>query len=82
MESEQKNINEQVKALLGEALQIEPDHVTPDLTFGDIPQWDSMGHMEVMMRLEEYFGVEINPDTIATLISLPLICEYINEKDA
>lgn len=82
MESEQKNINEQVKALLGEALQIEPDLVTSDLTFGDIPQWDSMGHMEVMMRLEEYFGVEINPDTIATLISLPLICEYLNEKDA
>jgi acyl carrier protein len=81
MESEQKNITNQVKALMVEALQIEPELVTPDLTFGDIPQWDSMGHMEVMMRLEEYFGVEINPDTIASLISLPLICEYINNKD-
>lgn len=81
MESEQKNITEQVMALLAEALQIESELVTPDLTFGDIPQWDSMGHMEVMMRLEEYFGVEINPDTIASLISLPIICEYVNNKD-
>lgn len=81
MESEQKNITEQVKALLAESLQIEPDLVAPDLTFGDIPQWDSMGHMEVMMQLEQYFGVEINPDTIATLISLPIICEYINNMD-
>jgi len=81
MESELANVNEQVKALLAEALQVEPELVTPDLTFGDIPQWDSMGHMEVMMRLEEYFGVEINPDTIASLISLPLICEYINNMD-
>jgi acyl carrier protein len=81
MESELTNVNEQVKALLAEALQLEPELVTPDLTFGDIPQWDSMGHMEVMMRLEEYFGVEINPDTIASLISLPLICEYINNMD-
>ena len=81
MESELANVNEQVKALLAEALQVEPELVTPDLTFGDIPQWDSMGHMEVMMRLEEYFGVEINPDTIASVISLPLICEYINNMD-
>ena len=81
MESEEKNIPEQVMALLAEALQIESELVTPDLSFGDIPQWDSMGHMEVMMRLEEYFGLEINPDTIASLISLPIICEYINNKE-
>ncbi|MFN2159923.1 MAG: acyl carrier protein [Anaerolineales bacterium] len=81
MKSDHESINEQVKATLAEALQIEPEIVTPDLTFGDIPQWDSMGHMEVMMRLEEYFGVEINPDTISSLISLPLICEYINNTD-
>jgi acyl carrier protein len=35
--------------------------------------------MEVMMRLEEQFGVEINTDTIANLISIPEICKYIQE---
>jgi acyl carrier protein len=36
--------------------------------------------MEVMMRLEEHFGVEINGDTIAALISVPKICTYIEEQ--
>ena len=79
MDFEQMDLNQQVQAVLVEALKVEPELVTPELAFGDIPQWDSMGHMEVMMLLEEYFGVEINPDTIATLVSVPEICIYIDQ---
>jgi acyl carrier protein len=53
------------------------DQITPDLAFGDIPQWDSMGHMEVLMSLEILFGVEISPDTITDLVSLPIIYNYL-----
>ena len=68
---------EQIQALLAEAIQVSIEEVTPDLAFGDLPQWDSMGHMEVMLRLEEKFGVEINADTIAALISIPEICKHL-----
>lgn len=67
----------QVQALLAEAIQAPPELVTPDLAFGDLPQWDSLGHMEVMLRLEEQFGVVIDTDTIARLISIPEICKYL-----
>lgn len=66
-----------VQAVLAEALQISLEQVTPDLAFGDIPQWDSMGHMEVMILLEQYFGVEINAETISQLTSIPAICASI-----
>lgn len=66
-----------VQALLAEAIQAPPELVTPDLAFGDLPQWDSLGHMEVMLRLEEQFGVVIDTDTIARLISIPEICKYL-----
>lgn len=68
-----------IQALLSEALQIPGELVSTDLAFGDLPQWDSMGHMEVMMLLEERFGVEISADTIASLTSLPAICTYLQE---
>ena len=78
MEINQKtDLSSRVQALLVEALQIPADWVTPDLAFGDLPQWDSMGHMEVMMHLEEKLGVEINTDTIAELVNVPAICAYI-----
>jgi acyl carrier protein len=80
MEIRQKELSQQVQAVMVEALKVEPEMVTPELSFGDIPQWDSMGHMEVMMLLEENFGVEINPDTIANLVSIPEICDYIGQR--
>ena len=70
-------LTEKVQAALAEALQLPPEQVVPELAFGDLPQWDSMGHMEVMMRLEEYFGIEINAETIAQLISIPSILAYL-----
>ncbi len=63
-----------------EALHISAGQATPDLAFGDLPQWDSMGHMEVMMLLEQRYDVEINADTIAALTSVPAIRAYLQEK--
>jgi acyl carrier protein len=73
-------LTEKIQAVLVEALQVSPDLVTPDLTLGDLPQWDSMGHMEVMMFLEQNFNVEVNNDTIASLTSIPTIRQYILES--
>jgi acyl carrier protein len=73
-----ETLTQQIQAVLVEALQVPPELITPELAFGDLPQWDSMGHMEVMMYLEQRFGIEINNDTIAGLTSVPAIEQYIN----
>jgi len=73
-------LSRQVQEVLAEALQVPLEQVVPDLHFGDLPQWDSMGHMEVMMFLEERFGVEITSETIAELISLPAICRHLGTR--
>ena len=71
---------EHVRMVIAEAIRVPEEQVPADLAFGEIPQWDSMGHMEVMMSLEEKFGVEINADTIASLISIPEICKYLERN--
>ena len=78
--SETSMLSQRVQALLAEAIQVPGEMVTPDLSFGDLPQWDSLGHMEVMLRLEDEFGVAIDADTIAQLISIPEICHFLEDK--
>lgn len=68
---------QQVQKVLAEAIQVPVESISSDLAFGDLPEWDSLGHMEVMMLLEERFGIEINADTIAQLISIPEICAHL-----
>ena len=71
-----------VQAVIAEALQISDQEVTPDLAFGDLPQWDSMGHMEIILQLEERLGVDVSAETIAELTSVPAICAYLAQQEA
>ncbi len=75
-----QNTCKKVQELVADALQVPADQVPPELTFGGIRQWDSMGHMGIMMLLEEKFGVEVDAETIASLTSIPAICEYISKE--
>lgn len=71
----------EIQALLADAIQVPVEMVTADLTFGDLPQWDSLGHMEILMRLEEKYGVEVNAETIARLVSIPEILQFLKENE-
>jgi acyl carrier protein len=70
-----------VQTLLAEVFDVPVEQVTPALEFGDLPQWDSLGHMDLIVRLEERFGVEISTETIAELVSVPAICDYLQRSN-
>ena len=72
---ENDELTNEICKVLAKALHV--DEVPKEAKFGDLPQWDSMGHMDVMMLLEEKFEVEINADTISNLLSIQLIREHI-----
>jgi len=76
-----ETITKNVQNLIAEALQVTIDEIPPDLAFGGIKQWDSMGHMGILLLLEERFGVPIDADVIATLTSIPAICTYLAEQE-
>lgn len=71
------NLQEQVRQYLAGELGILIEEVTEDLSFGDLPQWDSLGHMTIMAGLEDRFGIEIDADLIAELTSVKGICSYL-----
>lgn len=81
MQSDNTELIDKIRHAIAEVLQVSLDEITSEITFGDIPQWDSMGHMEVMLALEERFGVAVNADTIGELVSLEKIVEHISKAE-
>ena len=71
----------EIQAVLAETFQTPLENIPAELAFGGLPQWDSMGHMGLMLALEERYGVEISAETIAELTSLAAIQAYLKEKD-
>jgi len=73
------DIYEEVKSLLVEQLQVEPGLIQPTLSFGDIPEWDSIGHMTLIAALEEQFGIKVTTETISQMISIEAICDLVQK---
>jgi len=67
-----------LQPILASTLLVSENLITLDLQYGDLPEWDSLGHMNIMMTLEDTYGIEINTETITELVSIATILEYIN----
>ena len=53
------------------ALKLRGGEYRPDLKIGDVEQWDSVAHLDLMSEIEREFGVRFDLDEITTLTSLP-----------
>ncbi len=77
----EKIIIQQVREMLAEALGVNEEKIPSDLSLGGIEEWDSMGHMNIMMLMEEKFGVEIDAEAIGRLTSISAICDFLMKKN-
>ena len=73
------NLNNTLRDLISETLGIPREQVTDSFAYGDVPEWDSMGHMELMMALEAKHNIQITAETISNLVSIPAIVKYLSE---
>lgn len=51
-------MNEMLRNVVAQVLQRPPDEITPNLAQKDVVAWDSQGHLELIMAIEDEFGVE------------------------
>lgn len=46
----------------------------------DLPQWDSLRHIDLILSLEEAFQVEFNAEEVAAMDSVQSIVELVLER--
>lgn len=68
---------DELRSLIAEVLGIDLAQVRDDLAYGDLPQWDSLHHVELVLALEERLDVEIGPEEIVELSNVELIEEFV-----
>lgn len=68
----------EIKNLIANVLQIPVAEIADATELNSIPQWDSLGHVQILLSLEENYGVEINDTTVTKLTSLAAILEHLN----
>jgi acyl carrier protein len=62
---------------LASTLKVGIDAIGESTAADDLPAWDSLGHVNLMMALEQTFGVYIEVEDFENLRSVPAILDYL-----
>jgi acyl carrier protein len=73
-------VDERVKKIIAEQLGVEEDDVTPEASFVDDLGADSLDTVELVMALEEEFGVEIPDEEAEKILTVQQAIDYIKER--
>lgn len=76
------SVEEKVKKIIVDQLGVSADQVTPDATFVDDLGADSLDLTELIMAMEEEFGVEIEDEDAQKMSKVKDALAYIKSKVA
>ncbi|WP_457637935.1 acyl carrier protein [Oceanithermus sp.] len=76
------DILEKVKAVVVEKLGVEPEKVVPEARFIEDLNADSLDIVELVMGLEDEFGLEISDEEAENIRTVGDAVKFIEEKTA
>jgi len=77
-----RNTFEKVKKIVAEQLEVDPANVKPESTFADDLGADSLDTVELVMALEEEFGIEIPDEAAEKIDTVQAAVDFINSNPA
>ena len=73
-------IEERLANVFDAAFGFENEKFSPDLAPEDVPNWDSVGHMNLVMELEKEFDQQFEVDEIMEMSSPAKIIDILKTK--
>jgi acyl carrier protein len=73
-------IFDQVRAIAADVLLVSPETVAPDTSPQTVENWDSVQHLNLVLALEEKFGIQFAPEEMERMQTVGQIAELVAEK--
>jgi acyl carrier protein len=78
--SVQKEVQKEVTEIIVEQLGVDPDDVSPEKSFVEDLNADSLDLTELIMTFEERFGFEISEEDAEKLKTVADVIQYIEKR--
>jgi len=76
------DVAERVKSIIEEQLMVDQDEITEEASFVDDLGADSLDTVEMIMEIEDEFGIEIPDEDAEKLVTVGSAIEYVKKKVA
>lgn len=70
-------LEDRVRHIVATIFDVPSQDVTPRTARGELERWDSMGHLVLVLELEQEFGVQLLPEQVQRLNSVAEIAEIL-----
>ncbi|MFC2140719.1 acyl carrier protein [Acidobacteriota bacterium] len=75
-------MNDRLEKIIREVFDIEAETIDENWTSDDIPNWDSVGHLNLIMEVEKEFHIKIEIEEMFEVEKLGDIITILNKKNA
>ncbi len=75
-------MEERVKTIMAGILEVPADSITEATRMGNVDTWDSLRHMEIIVAIEEAFGLEFAAEDLMEMTSMQDIMRVLSTKTA
>jgi len=76
------SVFEDIKAVIVEVLGVDPEQVTPEASFREDLEADSLDLVELIMAFEDKFGAEIPDEDAQQLTTVGAAVAYVEKRTA
>ena len=73
-------MDKQLIEIFCRVLNLNETEINSDIKIGDVPNWDSLGHLNLITSIEEEFDVYFSNESIIELNSFGKIKDFLSNR--
>ena len=74
-----RGIEDRLYRIISDVFGVPVEEVSEDTSPDTVENWDSLSHLNLILSLEEEFGVSFSPEDTMEMLSVQLICTILAE---
>ena len=73
-------IEQRIRNVLASVFSIDVENIPDNCSYGSFEQWDSLSQMNLVVALEEEFGIHFSFEESSDMLNLAKIYNIVNSK--
>ena len=72
-------MKEEIVKIIADILEVDVCDIEMDTALGDLPEWDSMHHLQIIAELEKVYNIKFNASDLAELEDVSDLISLVEE---